>query len=65
VGFSKEKSDMTFYIYKDQAGYWRWYLKAANNKKVADSGEGYNNKQDCLYGIDLVKSAFNAPVYEI
>lgn len=56
---------MTFYVYKDHAGEWRWYLKAANGKKVADSGEGYNNKQDCLYGIDLVKSAFNAPVYEI
>jgi uncharacterized protein len=54
-----------FYIYKDTAGEWRWYLNAANNRKIADSGEGYNNKQDCLDGIDLVKSAFNAPVYEI
>ena len=56
---------MKFYIYKDTAGEWRWYLNAANNRKIADSGEGYNNKQDCLDGIDLVKSAFNAPVYEI
>lgn len=56
---------MKFYIYKDNQGYWRWYLNAANNRKIADSGEGYNNKQDCLSAIDLVKSAFNAPVYEI
>jgi len=61
----KQGVSMTFYIYKDRAGEWRWYLKASNGRKVADSGEGYNNKQDCLYGIDLVKSAFNAPVYEL
>jgi uncharacterized protein YegP (UPF0339 family) len=56
---------MNFYLYKDKAGYWRWYLSAANNKKVADSAEGYNNKQDCLNGIKLVQSAWNAPVYEL
>ncbi len=56
---------MKFYVYKDNAGEWRWYLKAVNNKKVADSAEGYTNKQDCLDGIKLVKSASNAPVYEI
>ena len=56
---------MNFYIYTDKQGYWRWYLSAANNKKVADSGEGYNNKNDCLHGIELVKSAWNAPVYEV
>ena len=56
---------MTFYIYKDKQGYWRWNLKASNNKIVADSGEGYNNKADCEHGISLVKSAYNAPVYEV
>jgi uncharacterized protein YegP (UPF0339 family) len=56
---------MTFYIYKDRQGLWRWYLQAANNRKVADSAESYNNKQDCLHGIDLVKGAWNAPVYEL
>ena len=56
---------MTFYIYKDRAGEWRWHLKAANGRIVADSGEGYVSKQHCLDGIDLVKSAFNAPVYEL
>ncbi len=56
---------MAFYIYKDAAGLWRWYLQAANNRKIADSGESYYNKQDCLHGIDLVKSAWNANVYEV
>jgi uncharacterized protein YegP (UPF0339 family) len=45
---------MTFYMYKDVQGYWRWYLEAANGRKVATSGEGYNNEQDCLHAIGLV-----------
>ena len=54
---------MAFYVYVDRAGEWRWYLRAANGRKIADSGEGYKNQQDCLHGISLVKSAANAPVY--
>lgn len=56
---------MTYYIYKDTKGEWRWYLRAANSKKIADSGEGYQNKQDCLAGIELVKGSKDAPVYEL
>lgn len=47
---------MYFKLYKDSASQWRWTLYAANHKKIADSGEGYNNKADCESGIDLVKS---------
>ena len=53
---------MAFYVYVDRTGQWRWYLKAVNGKKIADSGEGYFNREDCLHGIDLVKRAYNAPV---
>jgi uncharacterized protein YegP (UPF0339 family) len=31
-------------IYQDVHGEYRWTALAANNKKVADSGEGYVNK---------------------
>ncbi|MBP9952705.1 MAG: DUF1508 domain-containing protein [Cypionkella sp.] len=54
---------MTFHLYKDGIGQWRWRLKAANNKIVADSAEGYWNKADAEHGINLVKGAFSAPVY--
>lgn len=47
---------MQFKLYKDSAGFWRWTLYASNNRKIADSAEGYHNKSDCLAGIDLVKS---------
>ncbi len=56
---------MRFHVYADTAGYWRWRLLAANNRTIADSGEGYFNKADCLSAIELVKSVYNAPVYEV
>lgn len=55
---------MKYVVYKDVQGYWRWRLYADNNRIIADSGEGYVNKQDCLNGISLVKQSYNAPVYE-
>lgn len=56
---------MIFWIYKDTAGYWRWTLTAANNRKIADSGESYHNKQDCLGAIGLVMDTNRStPVYE-
>ncbi len=53
---------MTYIYYKDAKGEWRWYLEAANGKKIAASGEGYQNEQDCLSAIALVKKSANAPV---
>ena len=31
-------------IYQDNADEWRWRLKAANRKIIADSGEGYSRR---------------------
>jgi uncharacterized protein YegP (UPF0339 family) len=56
---------MIYYIYKDLVGQWRWYLSAANNRKIANSGEGYFNKQDCLHAISLVSTSGNALVKEV
>jgi uncharacterized protein YegP (UPF0339 family) len=56
---------MFFVLYKDNSSQWRWTLYAANNAKIADSGEGYRNKSDAQHGIDLVKSTNTyTPVYE-
>lgn len=55
---------MAYYIYKDANGHWRWYLLAANNRKIANSGEGYWNKQDCLSAVNLVKGSSACVVYE-
>nr|WP_315871128.1 DUF1508 domain-containing protein [Trichocoleus desertorum] len=55
---------MSYFIYKDAQGLWRWRLRASNHKIIADSAESYHNKQDCLAGIDLVKGSKDAPVQE-
>jgi uncharacterized protein YegP (UPF0339 family) len=48
---------MKFHIYKDAHGEWRWRLKSANGRIIADSSEGYSSKQSCKDGIELVKKA--------
>jgi uncharacterized protein YegP (UPF0339 family) len=53
---------MKFQIYRDSRNQWRWRLKAANGKTVADSSEGYSTKQACLHGLDLVKGTSDIPV---
>jgi uncharacterized protein YegP (UPF0339 family) len=51
-----------FRVYEDAAGEWRWRLVAGNERIIADSGEGYRDKQDCLHGIELVKDSKDAEV---
>jgi len=55
---------LAYYMYRDAAGQWRWYLSAANGRKVANSGEGYHNKVDCIYAINLVRQSGATPIYE-
>ncbi|ABD52983.1 YegP family protein [Jannaschia sp. CCS1] len=55
---------MFYFLYKDVNRHWRWTLFAANHQKIANSGEGYYNKADCLSAINLVKSSTLAPVRE-
>jgi uncharacterized protein YegP (UPF0339 family) len=52
----------TFRVYKDAGGEWRWRLVAGNGRIIADSGEGYLHKQDCLHGIELVKDSKDVSV---
>ena len=46
---------LTFEVFKDAKGEFRWRLKATNSKIIADSGEGYKAKADCLNGIKLIQ----------
>lgn len=40
-------------IYKDKRGEFRWRVRAANGRIVADSSEGYVNRADCarMFGV--------------
>jgi len=52
-----------FWVYRDAQGYWRWTFYAPNEKKIANSGEGYHNRADCEHGIALLKQhGPNAPI---
>ena len=53
---------LVYYVYQDALRHWRWYLKAANGRKIADSGEGYYNEDDCIHAINLVASSTGAPI---
>lgn len=39
---------MRIEVYEDAAGETRWRVKADNNRVVADSGEGYQNRSDAV-----------------
>ena len=54
---------MRFELYKHWlTRQWRWRLRAANGRIIADSGESYHNVNDCINGIALVKKASGALV---
>jgi uncharacterized protein len=52
-----------FFIFKDEAGEFRWRLRGKNGKIIAVSGEGYVTKEGCEHGISLVKAV--APTAEV
>ncbi|WP_081600885.1 YegP family protein [Sphingobium yanoikuyae] len=59
-----ERPYPSFLIYKDNKGEFRWRYQASNAKIIADSGEGYKSKADCMHGIDLVKGSANSPIWK-
>jgi uncharacterized protein YegP (UPF0339 family) len=64
AGSSVSGSFMIYTIFKDQAGEYRWRLRAKNRITLAISGEGYENKKDCSDSIDLVRESSSAPVID-
>jgi|GEM_PF-910745 len=51
---------LTYEIYREPNGDWRWRLKSRNGNTIADSAEGYRRKETCLAGIELVKRSYDA-----
>jgi uncharacterized protein len=50
-----------YQIYRDASGEFRFRLKAANGEIIAQ-GEGYESKEGCLNGIDVVRKCWNAEI---
>lgn len=47
---------VVFDAYRDAAGEWRWRAWARNGKIIADSGESYKRRGDCLRMADLLRA---------
>jgi uncharacterized protein YegP (UPF0339 family) len=45
---------ITFEVYKDTAGEFRWRMRAANGNIIGTSGEGYKNGVDCTNVIGTI-----------
>jgi len=56
---------LRFEIYKGHNGEWRWRLRVQNGNVIADSAEGYEHRQDCERGIELVKTSASATVVDM
>ena len=56
---------MTYWMFRDTRGHWRWQLIAANGSDIiATSGEGYVNKAWCRHMIDVVAGSSGTPIHE-
>lgn len=54
-----------FEVYVDNAGKYRFRLKASNGQVIA-TGQGYATKESCLNGIESIKkNAPESPVVEV
>ena len=53
---------MHFYVYRDTRHEWRWRLVAGNYKTLADSGEGYVNRLDCVRILNVLAGNARIPI---
>ena len=53
---------MYFFVYRDLRREWRWRLVAGNGRTLADSGEGYVNKSDCVRILNIVAGPTRIPI---
>jgi uncharacterized protein YegP (UPF0339 family)/large-conductance mechanosensitive channel len=58
-------SNPKFQVYKDNAGKFRFHLNARNGEIIADSSEGYETKEACLNGIDVVGQSSTAEIKDL
>ena len=47
-------------FYKDKSGLFRWRLQKANNRIVADSGEGYSSVWNARRAFDTMRKVLKS-----
>jgi uncharacterized protein YegP (UPF0339 family) len=53
---------MKLEVYLDSADEWRWRVKADNNETIADSSEGYTERNDAIEAYERLEDAILAGV---
>ena len=53
-----------FEVYKDNAGKFRWRLRASNGEEIA-SGQRYESKEACIDGVKSVKKNAKAKIVDM
>jgi len=61
----KRFSNPKVQVYKDNAGKFRFHLYARNGEIIADSSEGYETKDACFNGIDVVGQSGDAEIKDL
>lgn len=52
----------TIKVYPDARGGWRWRLRAANGRIVADSGEAYSGRREAMRAAQALGALAGAAV---
>jgi len=55
---------LTYYVYRDRLNQYRWQLVHDNGRIIADSGEGYVARADCIHGINLTATSGGSPIVD-
>jgi uncharacterized protein YegP (UPF0339 family) len=56
---------LTFHVFRDMRGEWRWNLRAANGRIVADSAEGYRSRSGARRAATRVSKAMPGSVVKL
>ena len=53
----------SYWLYKDNAGEWRWTYHGKNGEEIAVSSESYKRRIDANHAIDLMKASHGSEVW--
>lgn len=62
MGFSQAASKARYEVFQDTGGAWRWRLVTADGQVAADSGEGFDTRDNCERALAAVIALQDAPV---
>ena len=49
-------------VYKDKSNEWRWRFRGSNNETMADSSEGYKNREDMFSAMEQVCGGWTSSI---